>query len=404
MLTKNQNNGLQKLASNKVGALFMDMGAGKTRVAIEWLKLLDADFVLWVGPLRTINPLTEGITSIKDEVEKWGGINVPHQFVGVESIGQSDRIYLDTLSLIQKYKKVAVVVDESIKIKNSEAKRTERVWEIGKLAKYKMILNGEPIVRDLLDIWSQFQFLDPEIINMPLAQFKNTFVKYKRIEYYTSGFKSKKVGEKEIITGYENIDYLYSLIGEYLFECTLELEVKQLFETIQYDLSAEEKNEYTRLKEKYLDNEVLMLKNNNIFIEMTQKMQHSYCCTPEKFEKLDLWLESKDQSKLVIYCKYVASAAECKRRYPSAIILNYKSGSLGFNLQDRNLTVYFDGTFDWGDVAQSERRTYRTGQKENCYYLTLIAETGLHYLISCNNLKKGKTSKYFKEKSNAKSL
>jgi SNF2 family DNA or RNA helicase len=260
------------------------------------------------------------------------------------------------------------------------------------MAEYKLILNGEPITRDLLDIWAQFQFLDPEILNMPLSEFKNTFCKYTTI---TKRFGSWKEYSKTFITGYENIDYLYSLIGEYVFECDLELNVQQVFETAKYYLSEAEKEQYNFLKEKYLDDEKLMMMNNNIFLEMTQKMQHEYSCSESKFQKVADWIT--DESKTIIFTKYIVSAEECRKRFPKATVLNYQTGSLSLNLQDKPYTVYFDQTFDWGLVAQSAHRNYRTGQENDCRYLRLIGDVGLEELIYKNNQKKLGISEYLKK-------
>lgn len=384
-----------KHLSNKVGALFMKMGTGKTRVAIELANAVpDVDLVVWIGPLRSLKPLDEKTPSIIDEVNKWGGFNAKEvTYVGVESIGQSDRTYL------QLYKKIAtswrcfIIVDESIKIKNIDAKRTKRLLELSKMVEYKLILNGEPITRDLLDIWAQFEFLDSEILRMGYAEFKNTFCKYTTI---TKRFgNSYKQHTKEFITGYENIDYLYSLIGEYVYECDLELNIEQIFETANYRLSKEEKETYNYLKEKYLDDEKLMMMNNNIFLEMTQKMQHGYSCSEEKFQLVKDWIV--DEGKTIIFCKYIASAEECKKRFPKALVLNYKTGTMSLNLQERPYTVYFDQTFDWGDVVQSQHRNYRTGQENDCRYLRLIGDVGLENLIAENNKKKLGIAEYLKK-------
>lgn len=393
-LLPEQKKAYAKHLSNKVGALFMKMGTGKTRVALELANAVpDVDLLVWVGPLRSIKPLDENTPSIIDEVNKWGSFNAKEViYVGVESIGQSDRTYL------QLYKKIAtswrcfIIVDESIKIKNHEAKRTKRLLEFSKMVEYKLILNGEPITRDLLDIWAQFQFLDPEILRMNLAEFKNTFCEYTRITKRFGGYKQYT---KEFITGYENIDYLYSLIGEYVYECDLDLNIKQIFQTAHYKLTEEEKETYNHFKEKYLDNEKLLMMNNNIFLEMTQKMQHGYCCSEEKFEIVENWMT--DESKTIIFCKYIASAEECKTRFPKALVLNYKTGAMSLNLQERPYTVYFDQTFDWGDVVQSQHRNYRTGQENDCRYLRLIGDVGLENLIEENNKKKLRVSEYLKK-------
>ena len=208
-LTENQLLAKQHLGDWRVGALFMEAGTGKTRVAVELVNSTpEIDLVVWIGPLGTIKPQL-GKTSVIDEVTKWGGFRVPVIYFGIESIQASDRIYFDLLSQIEHASNPFVVVDESLKIKNVEAKRTKRLLEIGHMARNKLILNGTPITRNLLDLWSQMEFLSPKILNMQLAEFKNTFCEYTKI---TKNFGGHRIYAKEFITGYENIDYLYSLI------------------------------------------------------------------------------------------------------------------------------------------------------------------------------------------------
>ena len=252
-LLPKQKQAITKHLPNKVGALFMKMGTGKTRVAVELVNAIDnIDLVVYVAPLDIIRPKQETIASIEIEVNKWGGFNAKEVvYIGVDTIGMSDKQYL------QLYKKISVawrcflIVDESIKIKNLEAKRTQRLLELSKMVEYKLILNGEPITRDLLDVYAQFYFLDPEILNMSLAEFKNTFCKYTKITKSLPG--TYKSYTKEFITGYENIDYLYSLIGEYVYECDLELNVQQIYENASYSLSEDDFKTYNHLKETYLD-------------------------------------------------------------------------------------------------------------------------------------------------------
>lgn len=392
-----QSKALIKQLPNKVGALFMKMGTGKTRVAVELVNAVDdVDLVVWIAPLRSISPIDNNLPSIKEEVSKWGGFRAPDAlYIGVETIQSSDRQYLDLYNRIQAAQKCFVVVDESIKIKNYKAKRTKRLIELSRMVEYKLILNGEPITRDLLDIWPQFEFLSPKILNMDAAEFKSTFCRYTTIERRDPG--RYRTYSKEFITGYENIDYLYSLIGEYVFECDLELNVSQIYQQVAYNLDEEAKTRYQYLKTKYLDNEMLMMLNNNIFLELTMKMQHEYCCTEEKFAKVTDWFQTYPEEQSIIYCKFIASAEACKDRFPKATVLNYKSGSFSMNLQHLPYTVYFDQTFDWGDVIQSSHRNYRTGQDQDCRYLRLIGDVGLEKLMLDNNQKKLSSSEYLKK-------
>lgn len=378
----------------RVGALFMEAGTGKTRVAVEIANETPCDLIAWFGPLQTLRQ-THLMTSVIDEINKWGGFKVPVVYTGVESIQNSDRIYLNIYERIANAKNPMIIVDESLKIKNAEAKRTKRLMELSKMSTYKLILNGTPITRNLLDLKPQMDFLSPLILNMSDAEFKNTFCEYTRVTKY---FASRKGYTKEFITGYENIDYLYSLIRHYVYECNLTLSVSQYYNDISYELSEEHEAEYTRLKEKYLDDEMLQWKNNNIFLEMTQKMQHTYACTEDKFEKLEALFKEIDPERTIIYCKYIDSRESCEKRFPKATVLSYQKESLGLNLQHLCNTVYFDKNWDYALRIQSGRRTFRTGQEYDCRYLDLTGNVGLERLIDANISKKTSMAEYFKGK------
>lgn len=386
-LDSNQIGAKEHLEGWKVGALFMEAGTGKTRVALEIVNRSPCDFCLWVAPLRTLD-------NVKDEIQKWGGIRMSVHFVGIESIQGSDRIYLNVLDMVTSSSNPFVVVDESLKIKNAETKRTKRLLEIGKIADYKLILNGTPLSRNLLDLWSQMEFISPLILNMTINQFKNTFCEYTRI--------TKRLGykqyTKEFITGYENIDYLYSLIRHYVYECDLHLNVTQNYKDVRYSLNDDCREMYNAIKAKFLSDEMLEWKNNNIFLEMTQKMQHAYCCTEDKFEKLNELFKDIDESHTIIFCKYIDSRRECEKRYPKAKVLSYQKESLGLNLQDYNNTVYFDKNWDYALHIQSSRRTFRKGQEYNCCYWNLTGDVGLESMIDKNISKKISMTEYFKQK------
>lgn len=393
-LLPNQTKAEAHLSDWRVGALFMEPGTGKTRIAVDLVNASPADVVYWIAPLQSIRP-KGGLPSIIDEVNKWCGFRAPVVYTGVESIQGSDRIYLQLYDKIRRTPTSFIVVDESLKIKNAEAKRTKRLLELGKMAQYKLILNGTPLSRNLLDLWSQMEFLSPKILNMGLAEFKNTFCKYTTVTKYFGG---RKGYTKEFITGYENIDYLYSLIRHYVFEADLSLNIKQYYNTIEYTLDDESSTEYYRLKEKYLDNEMLQWKNNNIFLEMTQKMQHTYCCTQGKFDALNDLFKEVDQSRTIIYCKYISSQEACLAAFPKATVLSYQKEAMSLNLQHLCYTVYWDKIWDWALRNQSSARTYRTGQESDCRYWDMTGNVGLETLIDKNIEKKVGMVEYFKGK------
>lgn len=379
-----QSTAIDKLRHYKVGALFMEPGTGKTRAALELVKSVpQCDYYLWLTPFQTK-------ANLKAELDRWGSSET--HIAGIESLSNSDRLYLELMTKLNSARSPFIVVDESLKIKNWDAKRTQRIIELGKLAEYKLVLNGTPLSRNLLDIWAQMEFLSPKILGMCLAEFKDTFCEYIKV--------TKRLGNREwtreFIKKYHNVDYLYSLIGHYVYECDLQLEIGKQYHDIDYRIDEETKKEYQFLKENYLDNEKLQMLNNNIFLELTQKMQHLYCCTYDKFDKVDKIIAGVPKEKVLIYCKYIISRQECEKKYPGLRVMSYSMHSFGLNLQDYNVIIFFDKTFDYAQRLQAERRIFRTGQKDTCYYYDLTGDVGLEKLINDNINKKTDLLDYFK--------
>ena len=371
----------------------MEAGTGKTRIAVEIVRRSPCDACFWIGPLNTIRT-RDGVASVCDEVEKWGGMGIPTSYIGIESLQASDRIWLELMESVQACRNPFVVVDESLKIKNAEAKRTRRLLQLGEEVQYKLILNGTPLSRNLMDLWAQMQFLSPLILNMTANQYKNTFCEYTKIK--------KQIGRrwycKEFITGYENVDYLYSLIRQYVFKCDLHLNISQNYQTVRYKIDEESLGAYNELKSFYLSDETLEWKNNNIFIEMTQKMQHAYCCCPSKVEAVRKILKEVPEDQCLIFCKYIDSRALCEKEFPKSKVLSYQKDALGLNLQKYRYTIYFDKIWDYALRIQSGHRTFRTGQEYDCLYWDLTGDVGLELMIDRNIQKKIGLTEYFKIK------
>lgn len=364
---------IDKLNAVKCGALFMEAGTGKTRSALELIKNTDADYILWFTPFQTKE-------NLQAEINKWGGLDC--DIVGIESIQNSDRIYLELSQKCEQSKKAFIVVDESLKIKNADANRTQRLLQLSEKSAYRIILNGTPLSRNLLDLWSQMEFLSPKILKMGLAEFKNTFCEYIKVTYHSQGFGRSY--SKEFIKKYHNIDYLYSLIEPFIFESKLSLSIGQQHIDIDYALTDEEKAQHDKLKEKYLDNEYLLARNNNIFLEITQKMQHNYSLSPSKFEIVDKLLSEIDKSKVLIYAKYIDTQEQLSKHYKDVRIMSIQKHSYGLNLQDYNAIVFWDKTWDYAQREQIERRIFRTGQMSNCVYYDLTGNVGLEGMINQN--------------------
>ena len=136
-LLVSQTEAISKLSLLKVGALFKRPGTGKSRTGVELINSAPVNYVLWLAPYGSVHPKIAG-TGIKDEVMKWWNSDMEIDFIGIESIQQSDRIYLEIYRKVEN-KNTFIVCDESLFIKNQNAKRTKRLSELSKMCEYKLI-------------------------------------------------------------------------------------------------------------------------------------------------------------------------------------------------------------------------------------------------------------------------
>lgn len=386
-LLDSQQGAVSKLSKLKVGALYMDAGTGKTRSALEILKTVpELKYILWLTPYRTKQ-------NLRDELLKWGCTDA--DIVGIETISSSDREYLRLHNKLNEFgKSAAVVVDESLKIKNLEAKRTKRITELGKLAEYRLILNGTPVSRNLLDVWAQMEFLSPKILKMNFAEFKNTFCEYTVMSRRIAG---RTVSKREWINKYHNVQHLYNLIKPYVYECDLDLQVGKQYIDVDFRLSRTEMERYNEIKEHFLNPEKLLMLNNNIFLRMTQKMQYVYTNSEEKYQFLDRFLKENDSKKVLIFRKYIDADLELKRRYPNLRTLSIQSESMGLNLQNYDTIILWDKVWDYALIKQMEHRIWRIGQKNTCRFINLNANVGLDKMMIKSAVKKRDVLKFFKK-------
>lgn len=371
----------EKLSRLKVGALFMEMGTGKTKVALDLIasKASRVDYILWICPC-----------SLKSEIEaersKWHP-ELTLDIVGCESIGSSGRIYLQTLSKT-KDRRCFVVVDESLKIKNREAKRTERIIRIGENAEYKLILNGTPISQNYCDLWSQMQFLSPKILKMSYNQFFNTYC-----EYYTRGKMAGKIRR------FVNVPHLIDKISPYVFEAKLDIETTKKKETRIYHTNFLEYEEYKgEIFSEYYNEE----KDDLNFYAFSTLLQKFYTQNSDREEIISKLIEEIND-KVVIFVKFLSSIPEgankitgeesqkeraetierFRRGEFNALYITYGCGAFGLNLQFCKNMIFAEHTWDYAVREQAEARIYRLGQgSEVKYYDLICGGIGLEDLIS----------------------
>lgn len=381
ILNAKQRQAIAKLKKLRVGALFMEPGTGKTLTAIKIIESSDTDFCLFIVPFQSKG-------NFERELKKWS-FRIDYQIVGVESLSNSDKLYLDLLLKITKYQHPFVVVDESLKIKNKDAKRTQRVIEIGKQAYYRLIMNGTPVSKNIVDLWTQMQFLSPKILGMSENQFKDTFIEYVKINSHGK--------TQEIIKKYWNMKYLYSLIDPYVFDAKLKINVSMQEINVDYEIA--DTTKYYQLKEQMLHSIGFM--NDIQFLAYTQQMQQSYSTDSNKLKAVSA-LVNKLEEPTILFCKFVNTQAVLERKFPNCKVLTYGKGALGLNLQKYKNMIFVDKTWDYAQLEQAKRRIYRIEQDSNVKYYELTGNVGLEKLMNRSISNKSTMLNLFKEASNKK--
>ena len=181
---KHQRDALQQSAEQTQWAYFMEMGTGKTKVTIDNIGYLSfkgrIDSVLIIAPKSVYTIWETEINShmpnaIKYKIHKW---NIDKQkdieklnkyehlrifLINVEALS-TKRGFEACVDYLTKNKLNFVALDESTTIKNRSAKRTKNILGLRRLSHIRRILTGSPITKSPLDLFTQCQFLSPELL------------------------------------------------------------------------------------------------------------------------------------------------------------------------------------------------------------------------------------------------
>lgn len=236
---QHQTEGLQKIIENEgVFALLWDPGTAKTATVIDYLGWLSTAAqqevrVLVCCPkavtdswqdqmLKFLSPtvpyLAEILTgSINDKAARLislnkearlGGPRVTMAIINLEALSSrrtvsktNTKMHSDLLlDAVRKYAPHVLVVDESHRIKGNSANAARLLARMAKLVKRRLLLTGTPMPHGPLDVWSQWQVLDPQAFSTngrpwPFGKFREKYA-------VLGGYMGKE------IKGYQYLDDL----------------------------------------------------------------------------------------------------------------------------------------------------------------------------------------------------
>lgn len=229
-----QKNIVDKFKDRDSFGLFLDMGLGKTILSLAFAEVNKCNKVIVI----TINAKAEESENLPDSWIGWAKqSDIQYVFHKKHSdiqfnVEQNDFLIVNYESLFSRAKdkkqkvqlkqnildfiyscannNVAIIVDESHKMKNLKSLQTEAIFKIKTYLKmqarkvYSYLLTGTPFTTGYIDLYSQLKMLG-------YPDTKTNFID----RYCVRGNLPGLLGWQQPIVGYKNIDELYRLIHNY---------------------------------------------------------------------------------------------------------------------------------------------------------------------------------------------
>lgn len=419
-----QAEGTQFLRDNASAALFDEQGLGKSKQVIDALsaqmteRSIDAALIICPNGLKT---------NWSQEIEKFSactyavfGSGRSARRLTFRSLKSSFYIInyeavdaeLASLKALLRFKRTALVLDESHRIKTPEAKTTQAVLALRSLAARRYILSGTPVANKPEDLWSQLLFLDDgEALGESAEQFQQAY-----------GSAS---------SGYRNLEQLRSRVAtkslRRLKAAAVSLPAKE-FRRVPVVLTGRQAQMYSIMKTdlalwvRGLDGQDTEEHAEAILARLVRLAQlasnpamldKAYIETPAKFLQLDNELTGRmddPAQKVLIWTSFVENINALRLRYarwnpvcihgairneerdaavkafktdPATRILiaNPAAAREGLTLTEANMAIYVDRTFNLVDYLQSQDRIHRISQTRDCEIVLLIAQNTVDEFI-----------------------
>ena len=317
-------------------------------------------------------------------------------------------------------KRTLFAIDESTTIKSPSAKRTKSIVRLSKYAEYRRILTGSPVTRSPLDLYTQCEFLDPELLGF--TSFYSFRARYAEMINRSAGGRTFKQ-----VIGYKNLDELTESLHKFssriLKKDCLDLPDK-IYITRKIELTPEQKKTYDEIK-KYaitdLYDEQEQRQQVSVTSVLTKMLRlHQISCgytTTDMGENIELKsnrlqelmsILEEVEGKAVIWANYRYDikriVEEIKKVYGDDSVGSYygdtsddnrmlylkqfqdvksplrfmvgntQTGGYGINLTTASTVIYYSNNFDLEKRLQSEDRAHRIGQVNKVTYIDIVCK------------------------------
>jgi SNF2 family DNA or RNA helicase len=423
-------------------AYFMEMGTGKTKVAIDNAAYLyqeqRIDFAFVIAPNSVYQNWKKEIdfhcpeeTNIyiwkvtKDKTFKLDPKKLTFILMNVEALSHASGKKWLEYKLLKHGMRSMIILDESTSIKNLKASRSKAIIKLGQLARYKRILTGSPITKSPLDLFSQCAFLDKALLGYDnFTVFKAKYAVMYSIE--RGGYNI------QIPKYYINLEELEYKLKNFSYRVRKKdcLDLPEKMYVQRYvDMSEEQKLAYERLK----INALMIMKDeevsyNNKLTELLklQQVANGFVKTNDgnivdfktnaKLKELMSILE-ESEDKCIIWANYVHNIESIKSKLAETygvdsvvsiygkdsvesrnqsvekfqnkdecrfLVGNPTVGGYGLTLTAAKYVIYFSNSYNLEVRQQSEDRAHRIGQKSQVTYIDIICRDTIDQMVLHN--------------------
>ena len=408
------------------GLLAMEMGTGKTRVAIEHIRRHGCRRTLILAPLSVVDHVWP------DEVEKHAPgliqtLALGSGYQGGRKKSEAAMRMLNGLSrqtpaiVAANYELVLnagfqewalsqrwdlLLLDECHRIKAPEGKISRTAAMLGKQSRMRLGLSGTPMPHSPLDIFGQYRTLAPEIYGTSWHAFRHRYAVY-------APQMLGKDRNRPIIAGYQNLPELRTKYLEAAHEVR-SADVLDLpgfgHHTLRVRLTPEARGIYRQMEEELAaelaSGELVTARHALTKIVRLQQITSGYLPKPDgqaeqvcaaKESALTEYLDGLDaQEPVVVFGRFTEDLAAIHRaaektgrphwelsgqrkeleqwqRRGGVLAAQIQTAGSGIDLTQANRCIYYSMTFNLGDLLQSQARLHRPGQTRRVMYVYLIA-------------------------------
>lgn len=439
--------GTQFLCNNNAAALFDEQGLGKSKQVIDAMaaqieeQSIDAALIVcpnglktnWACEIEKFSSLRYAIfgSGRSERRIAFRSLKASFYVINYEAVSAE----LASLKALLQFKRIALVLDESHRIKTPDAKTTRAVLALRSLAARRYILSGTPVANKPEDLWAQMLFLDDgQTLGESFEQFRKC---------YGSG-----------ASGYRNLEQLRERVAarsmRRLKAGTIALPDKH-FRRIFVTLAGDQARMYEAIRNELalwvrtMNGQNVVASKDAILARMVRLAQIAsnpamidagYSEQPAKFLELDhllsSYLAAPDQ-KVLVWTSFVENIETLRHRYTQwhpvciygaigteerdlavhsfktdtatrLLIANPAAAREGLTLTEANVAIYVDRTFNLVDYLQSQDRIHRISQTQDCEIVLLLAQNTIDEFIDFTLEQKHRLAQYSQKDSDTVSL